>query len=202
MSPHVEALHFVDAGIAVARAWGLRDSHPRGEICQCNGPAGVCRYGAPGAHPLHDRPALAATTDRATVSAWAVDHRGENLVALTGRRSRLVGIRFANSKARGRQQFVLGKLPPTLTTLATDGSETRLFRWRNPPHIAPDALGRGVTVLAEGGWASVPGSALPDGLVTWAALPDEGFADLPAPWRDAIRAAQAGTPNIRIFART
>lgn len=200
MTLHTEALRFVDAGIAVARAWGLRASVGRGEVCGCNGPGGVCRLGAPGAHPLHDRPSLTATTDPAILAGWAVDHPGENLLAQTGERSRLIAIRFANSRARRRKKFEFGELPPTIATRAPDGAETRFFRLRNPPHVAPDALGRGVTVLAEGGWTSVPGSALPGGLVTWAALPDEGFADLPAPWRDAIRDKRTGTPSVRLFA--
>lgn len=201
MNPHHEALIFTRARIAVARAWGLRGSHPRGEICQCNGPGGVCRDGSPGAHPLHDQPSLTATKDPATVSAWAVDHPGENVLALTGERSRLLGLEFASGTVRSRREFDWGCLPPTVTTRSPGGSEIALFRWVRPPLVGPDILGEGVRVLGEGAWTPVPGSILPDGLVTWAARPNGGFADLPQRWRDAIREAQAGTPNIRVFAR-
>ena len=199
MTPYVEALHFVDAGIAVARAWGLRASIGRREQCGCNGPGGACRYGVPGAHPLHARPDRTATTAPATINSWADLHAGENLVALTGRQSRVVALTFASSNARRRRIFDFGRLPPTMTTCAPDGSVTMIFRWDRPPRIRPDVLGRGITVQGEGGWTPVPGSALPGGAVTWAADPQRIFA-LPASWRQGIEGRQAGTPNARIFA--
>lgn len=201
MTPHTEALIFVRARIAVARAWGVRDSHPRGLICCCNAPLGGCRLGSPGAHPVHDRHDLTGTKDAELLATWAVDRQGENLVALMGARSRLVGLEFPSGTARNRREHDFGRLPPTVTTRTPDGSETAFFRWVRPPRVAPDILGDGVRVLGEGAWAPVPGSALPGGVVTWAAPPAEGFADLPLRWRDALREAQAGTPNVRVFAR-
>lgn len=199
MSPHVEALHFVHSGIAVARSWGLRPSIGRGEQCGCNGPAGVCRAGTPGAHPVHESPGLTATTDPDVLGEWASAHPGENILAMTGRRSRIVALTFSSNNARRRRVFDFGKLPPTFTTYAPDGSVTMIFRWDRPPRVGPDVLGRGVTVHSEGGWTPVPGSALPGGAVTWVSDPQRVFA-LPAPWREGIETRQIATPNVRIFA--
>lgn len=199
MTPHTEALHFIHAGIAVARGWSIRDSLGRGRICECNGPSGICRAGTPGAHPVHESPGLTATTDPDVLGEWASAHPGENILALTGRRSRLVALTFASANARRRRVFDFGKLPPTFATHAPDGSTTMLFRWERPPRVGPDVLGRGVTVHSEGGWTPAPGSALPAGVVTWTADPQRIVA-LPVSWRQGIQARQAGTPNIRLFA--
>jgi hypothetical protein len=185
-------------GIWVARAWGVRPSYPHASlICACHpGGRGACRANQPGAHPVHLTFADTATTSPHLVEEWARAWPGENLAALTGPRSRLVGIGATDAEglARARQQF--GRLPVTPTSQAPSGEVVGWYRMAQPPRVQRGALGMGLRVYGAGDWIPLPGSRTPSGVHRWLVAPAEAaFANLPGGWGAAINRAS----HCRVF---
>lgn len=185
-----------EAGVMIVRAWGVRPSLGRGMICTCNDEASFCRVGLPGAHAIHADPGRTATRDPAVLASWRTAFAGENMLLLTGARSRLAGLQFSDEEAFKAAARQFGPLPVTPTSRAPDGALTAFFRWARPALIDPNALGAGVVVHGEGGRLLVPGSRTLDGAVRWAVPPaDARLASLPLQWRAAILDA----PRCRVF---
>ncbi len=181
------AATLAEAGVYLARAWGTRESVGRGRICACNADRDQCRVGLAGRHPVHADPARTATRDPSILEGWRTAFASENMLALTGARSRLVGLSFQDREALHVTQRRFGALPFTPLSEAPGGSRTAWFRWARPPVIDPDGMGTNVRVHAEGARLLVPGSTLADGVAEWVVSPaDARIAGLPLPWRQTI----------------